>query len=114
MATKPDQLNIRVDLELKQAFIQKAKENETSATDLLVNFMKQYLGMEVKNPNFSIGTDTGTLEAKLTKLMDERIAELEKRLAASLDKRVEDEVSQQLEQCFDGEYDGRSQGKLAA
>ncbi|HEY9874499.1 MAG TPA: hypothetical protein V6D12_13745 [Candidatus Obscuribacterales bacterium] len=89
MATKPDQLNIRVDLELKQAFIQKAKENETSATDLLVNFMKQYLGMEVKNPSFSIGADTSVIEAKLTKQLDQRIAEIEKRL----DKRVEDAIA---------------------
>lgn len=37
------QLNIRIDEELKNAFIKKAKENNTSATELLIEYMKQYL-----------------------------------------------------------------------
>jgi hypothetical protein len=37
------QLNIRIDDELKDAFIKKAKEDNTSATELLIDYMKQYL-----------------------------------------------------------------------
>ncbi len=44
MANTP-QLNIRVPVELKEAFIQKAKEDGTTATDLIVGFMQQYLGV---------------------------------------------------------------------
>lgn len=55
------QLNIRIDDELKDAFIKKAKECNTSATELLVEYIKQYLATPDKN--------------KL-----EKIEELEKRL----------------------------------
>lgn len=45
MAYGSDQLNIRVDQEIKKAFIAKAKENGTTATDVLVAFMKEYIGL---------------------------------------------------------------------
>jgi hypothetical protein len=44
--TYDDQLNIRVSKEVKKAFIQKAKENHTSATELLVRYMEEYLGLK--------------------------------------------------------------------
>lgn len=45
MAYRDDQLNLRVDAEIKKAFIAKAKENGTTATHLIVDFMKEYLGL---------------------------------------------------------------------
>lgn len=78
MANTP-QLNIRVPLELKEAFIQKAKEDGTTATDLIVGFMQQYLGIEPKKPvallraSTEIDSRLGELEQRLS----ERIAALE-------------------------------------
>jgi hypothetical protein len=73
MANTP-QLNIRVPVELKEAFIQKAKEDGTTATDLIVGFMQQYLGIEPKKP------DAGLASAEI----DSRLCELEERLAARI------------------------------
>ncbi len=73
MANTP-QLNIRVPLELKEAFIQKAKEDGTTATDLIVGFMQQYLGIESGKPvQVAVPTD-----------IDTRLSELEQRLAARI------------------------------
>jgi hypothetical protein len=77
MANTP-QLNIRVQVELKEAFIQKAKEDGTTATDLIVGFMQQYLGIEPTKPvagvnAFEIDTRLSELEQRLS----ERIAALE-------------------------------------
>ncbi len=55
MAYGSDQLNIRVDKEIKKAFIEKAKENGTTATDLLVNYMKEYLGLASGGSSEEIG-----------------------------------------------------------
>jgi antitoxin component of RelBE/YafQ-DinJ toxin-antitoxin module len=71
MANTP-QLNIRVSLELKEAFIQKAKENGTTATDLIVGFMEQYLGIQSKKP----------VQAIIPNDIDNRLSELEQRLSA--------------------------------
>ncbi len=71
MANTP-QLNIRVSLELKEAFIQKAKENGTTATDLIVGFMEQYLGIQSKKP----------VQAMIPTDIDNRLSELEQRLSA--------------------------------
>ena len=49
-----DQLNIRIDDELKEAFIRKAKEDNTSATELLIEYMKQYLASPQKNESQKI------------------------------------------------------------
>jgi hypothetical protein len=73
MANTP-QLNIRVPVELKEAFIQKAKEDGTTATDLIVGFMQQYLGIEPKKP----------VEAVNAVEIDARLAELEDRLSARI------------------------------
>jgi|GEM_PF-3392359 transcriptional regulator NrdR family protein len=61
MPRDSNQLNIRVDEDIKKAFILKAKEKNTSATELLVSFMKKYLGMEEK----------GVDDEKLEKLINE-------------------------------------------
>ena len=77
MANTP-QLNIRVEQELKEAFIAKAKENGTTATDLLIGFMQQYLGIEPKKPvaelaSFEVDSRLADLEQRLSK----RISALE-------------------------------------
>lgn len=73
MANTP-QLNIRVDQELKEAFIAKAKENGTTATDLIVGFMQQYLGIEPKKPVAGLASPE----------IDNRLSELEERLSARI------------------------------
>lgn len=76
MANTP-QLNIRVPIELKEAFIEKAKENGTTATELIIGFMQQYLGIESDRPNASIAVvDSGAIQTQ--------ILELEQRLAARI------------------------------
>lgn len=75
MANTP-QLNIRVDQELKEAFIAKAKEDGTTATDLIVGFMQQYLGIEPKKPVAEVDTRLSELEERLSA----RIAALEEAL----------------------------------
>jgi hypothetical protein len=72
MATTP-QLNIRVSVELKEAFIAKAKEDGTSATDLIIGFMQQYLGIE-KKPVAVVGAAA----------IDSRLDEMEQRLEARI------------------------------
>lgn len=77
MANTP-QLNIRVSLELKEAFIQKAKEDGTTATDLLIGFMQQYLGIESTKP--VVGLASHNIDTRLSELeqrLSERIAALE-------------------------------------
>lgn len=73
MANTP-QLNIRVDQELKEAFIAKAKEDGTTATDLIVGFMQQYLGIEPKKPVIGLASTE----------VDNRLSELEERLSARI------------------------------
>ena len=73
MANTP-QLNIRVSLKLKEAFIQKAKEDGTTATDLIVGFMQQYLGIEPKKPVAGVNAVD----------IDSRLSELEQRLSARI------------------------------
>jgi antitoxin component of RelBE/YafQ-DinJ toxin-antitoxin module len=74
MASTP-QLNIRVPLELKEAFIQKAKEDGTTATDLIIGFMQQYLGIEPSKP----------VQVAIPIDIDSRLSELEQRLAARIE-----------------------------
>lgn len=77
MANTP-QLNIRVPLELKEAFIQKAKEDGTTATDLLVGFMQQYLGIEPSKPVAGVNAvEIDTRLSELEQRLSERIAALE-------------------------------------
>jgi antitoxin component of RelBE/YafQ-DinJ toxin-antitoxin module len=58
------QLNIRIDDELKDAFIKKAKENNSSATELLIEYMKQYLASPQKTESQKIED----LEKRLVKV----------------------------------------------
>jgi hypothetical protein len=77
MASTP-QLNIRVPLELKEAFIQKAKEDGTTATDLIVGFMQQYLGIEPKKPVADVNAvDIDIRLSELEQCLSARIAALE-------------------------------------
>jgi hypothetical protein len=79
MANTP-QLNIRVPVELKEAFIQKAKEDGTTATDLIVGFMQQYLGIEPKKPLASVNTvEIDTRLSELEQRLSNRIAALEEK-----------------------------------
>lgn len=76
MTTTP-QLNIRVPAELKEAFIAKAKENGTTATDLIVGFMEQYLGID---SNTVAVVDSTAIQLQIQELetrLSERIAALE-------------------------------------
>ncbi len=79
MANTP-QLNIRVDTELKEAFIAKAKKNGTTATDLIVGFMQQYLGIEPKKPIAGVDAEIDARLAELEDRLSARIAALEKAL----------------------------------
>jgi hypothetical protein len=54
MENRMGQLNIRIDEELKEAFIKKAKEHNTNATELLIEYMKQYLATPYKNESQKI------------------------------------------------------------
>jgi len=82
MANTP-QLNIRVPVELKEAFIQKAKEDGTTATDLIVGFMQQYLGIEPKKPQAGVNpTEIDTRLSELEQRLSERIEALEGKLVA--------------------------------
>lgn len=78
MSRNNNQLNIRVDEEIKKAFISKARDKGTSATDLLVSFMKQYLGISSSSDEDRIKN----LEEKILELEQEkeRIDRLEKLL----------------------------------
>lgn len=69
-----NQLNIRCPADLKTRFIEAAKENGTSASELIIDFMRQYLG-EVSAERLEI--DVKTL---IDKRIDERLAEFEERL----------------------------------
>jgi predicted HicB family RNase H-like nuclease len=84
MANTP-QLNIRVPLELKEAFIQKAKDDGTTATDLIVSFMQQYLGIEPKRPIAGVNTvEIDTRLSELEQRLSDRIAALEEQRGKSL------------------------------
>lgn len=79
-----NQLNIRVDGELKRTFIERAKADGTNATELLVGFMKEYLGIQSDDPATSIGA----IEANLRERLEERLTEIESRLEARLEERL--------------------------
>ncbi len=72
MSDESSQLNIRMDRELKNAFIKKARENETTVTDLIVAYAKEYLGLEPKKSNDEIAD----LKQRLIKLEQMVMGEL--------------------------------------
>lgn len=92
MSSSDNQLNIRVDGELKRAFIDRAKAEGTTATELLVSFMRQYLGLESDHPTSAI--DTAAIENNLSKRLDGCLAKIELRLSDRLDARLV-EIGQQ-------------------
>lgn len=99
------QLNIRVDDELKRAFIDKAKVDNTTATDLLVGFMRQYLGLE-SHQNSAI--DSAEIEANIIKRLDTHLAEKEATLTKRLDIHLA-EIKARIEAL-----EGQQLGELAA
>ena len=92
MPASSDQLNIRCDKDLKAAFIAQAKTNGTTATDLIVDFMRQYLGLESSdrvprgvskvNPAEIEDLIDSRLDVRLASLRLELLAEVEGKLAA--------------------------------
>ena len=99
------QLNIRVDDELKRAFIDKAKVDNTTATDLLVGFMRQYLGLET-HPNSAI--DTAEIEATIIKRLDTRLADNQAINQQRIDTRIS-EIEARI-----GALEGQQLGELVA
>jgi hypothetical protein len=70
-----EQFNFRLDPELKKAFIDKARIEGTTATELLTGFVKDYLGLE-DSPPMQLDSDIARQLASLEK----RIADIEARL----------------------------------
>lgn len=95
MSSSDNQLNIRVDAELKRAFIDRAKAERTTATELLVGFMKQYLGIQSAR---STAIDTAAIERDLQERLNtclaKRLVEIETSLGERLDIRLA-EIRQQ-------------------
>lgn len=84
MPASSEQFNFRVDSELKEAFIKKARDNGTTASELLVGFMQQYLGIESRSP-VAVVDSSGIeqrLYERLSGLIDERIAQALEKSAA--------------------------------
>jgi predicted nucleic acid-binding Zn-ribbon protein len=69
-----EQFNFRVETELKKAFLEKARENGTTASELLVEFMQRYLGIEPKYTRAAVDTTE----------IDNRLSEIEERLSARI------------------------------
>lgn len=69
-----EQFNFRVDTELKRAFIEKARENGTTASELLTRYMESYLGIEPRKPVAGLPSSE----------VDSRLSELEQRLVARI------------------------------
>ncbi len=72
-----EQFNFRVETELKKAFLERARENGTTASELLVGFMESYLGVESKKPIMIASTEVDTRLADLEERLSARIAALE-------------------------------------
>ena len=87
-----NQLNIRVDAELKRAFIDLAKANGTTATELLVGFMRQYLGIQQSDRSEKV--DTAFIERDLQERLDIRLAEIRIEVEASLAERLDNRLAE--------------------
>ncbi|KYC41689.1 hypothetical protein WA1_16755 [Scytonema hofmannii PCC 7110] len=77
------QLNIRVDDKLKREFIEKARHNGTTATDVLVEYMRQYIALPHQKTE---AEKIEELERKLAKV--DELARVDEELAIRL-SRVE-------------------------
>ena len=74
-----EQFNFRLDPELKKAFINKARAEGTSATELLTAFVKGYLGIE-DSPPMQLSSDIARQLASLEERIGLRLADIEARL----------------------------------
>lgn len=63
------QFNIRLDLDLKEAFFEKARSQGTNATELIIGWIKEYLGL---HPASTAGDRLTALENRIAAL-EERI-----------------------------------------
>jgi len=77
------QLNIRTNNELKQAFIEKAKEDGTTATELMNKFMREYLKNNVSFEQ-APGNELADLEVRLTSRFTNELKKLEERFTGEL------------------------------
>jgi len=76
-----EQFNFRVEAELKKAFIQKARDNGTTASELLVRFIQDYIGV-TSSPNVQAAeiAEINTRLSELEERLSDRIAVLEEGL----------------------------------
>ena len=59
------QFNIRLDLDLKEAFFNKAREQGTTATNLIIGWIKEYLGIQPANiPSTALEERIAALEER--------------------------------------------------
>ncbi len=76
-----EQFNFRVEAELKKAFLQKARDNGTTASELLVGFIQEYVGVTSSSNVQAVEiAEINTRLSELEKCLSERIAVLEERL----------------------------------
>lgn len=75
-----EQFNFRLDPELKKAFIDKARTDGTTATELLTAFVKGYLGIEDSPPPIQLDSDIARQLASLEERIGLRLADIEARL----------------------------------
>lgn len=76
MAKNPYQLNIRIDAELKEEFFEYARKQDSTVTELIINYMKSCLGKPVP-----------TLPSAPVSPVDEsRLSEVEARWAAQFEE----------------------------
>jgi hypothetical protein len=95
MPASSEQFNFRVDSELKEAFIKRARENGTTASELLVGFMESYLGIESKKPVAGVSSTE----------IDSRLSELEQRLSvriAALEGALKSDTQEERKFAFLG------------
>ncbi|MCL1475698.1 hypothetical protein [Argonema antarcticum] len=78
------QFNIRLDLDLKEAFFEKARSEGTNATELIIGWIKDYL--EIEKPTNAIPLDA------LDRRLDDRLAALESQLIQRLDSRIDERL----------------------
>ena len=74
-----EQFNFRLNPELKKAFIDKARADGTTATELLTAFVKGYLGIEDSSP-MQLDSDIARQLANLEERIGLRLADIEARL----------------------------------
>ena len=84
-----EQFNFRLDPELKKAFIDKARIEGTTATEVLTGFVKDYLGIE------------DSLAMQLDSKIARQLASLEERIGlrlADIEARLQEVEEQEVEE----------------